>query len=94
MTAIMMSGDPVAEAVLADVGDRVAKLAAEGRAVGLGTILVGDDPASAGYVRKKHETCEQYGLRSFHHELAEDATQGDVLAAVGAFNEDPASTPT
>jgi len=90
MTAIMMSGDPVAEAVLADVGDRVAKLAAEGRAVGLGTILVGDDPASAGYVRKKHETCEQYGLRSFHHELAEDATQGDVLAAVGAFNEDPA----
>ena len=57
MTAVMMSGEPVATAVLADVGERVAKLAADGRTVGLGTLLVGDDPASAGYVRKKHEAC-------------------------------------
>jgi methylenetetrahydrofolate dehydrogenase (NADP+) / methenyltetrahydrofolate cyclohydrolase len=90
MTAIMMSGDPVAEAVLADVGERVAKLAADGRTVGLGTLLVGDDPASAGYVRKKHEMCQQYGLLSFRRELPADATQADVLAAVAAFNAEPA----
>jgi len=88
MTAVMMSGEPVADAVLADVGERVAKLGADGISVGLGTLLVGDDPASAGYVRKKHETCERYGLRSFHAELAADATQGDLEGAVRAFNDD------
>ena len=89
MSAIMMSGAPVAEAVLADVGERVAKLAADGITVGLGTILVGDDPASAGYVRKKHEACEAYGLLSLHIELPGDATQAAVEAAVQQFNNDP-----
>ena len=59
LTAILMPGGPVADAVLQDVTDRVAKLATEGRGVGLATILVGDDPASAGYVAKKHEACER-----------------------------------
>jgi methylenetetrahydrofolate dehydrogenase (NADP+)/methenyltetrahydrofolate cyclohydrolase len=90
MSAIMMSGAPVAEAVLADVGERVAKLAADGITVGLGTILVGDDPASAGYVRKKHEACEAHGLLSLHEELPDDATQAQVEAAVQRFNDDPA----
>jgi methylenetetrahydrofolate dehydrogenase (NADP+) / methenyltetrahydrofolate cyclohydrolase len=89
MPAIMMSGDPVAEAVLADVGERVAKLSADGIAVGLGTLLVGDDPASAGYVRKKHEACEQYGLHSTNRHLPPDATQADVEAAVRQLNADP-----
>jgi methylenetetrahydrofolate dehydrogenase (NADP+)/methenyltetrahydrofolate cyclohydrolase len=85
-----MPGAPVAEAVLADVRDRVAKLAAEGRTVGLGTILVGDDPASAGYVRKKHEACEAVGMQSHHIEIPASARQADLLAAVTRFNEDPA----
>lgn len=89
MTAVMMSGEPVADAVLADVGERVAKLAADGIAVGLGTLLVGDDPASAGYVRKKHEACEQYGLTSTNRHLAADATQDEVEAAVRELNADP-----
>jgi methylenetetrahydrofolate dehydrogenase (NADP+)/methenyltetrahydrofolate cyclohydrolase len=89
MTAVMMSGDPVAEAVLADVGERVAKLAADGRTVGLGTVLVGDDPGSAGYVRKKHETCALYGMESIHRQLPGDATQADVMATVEELNEDP-----
>jgi methylenetetrahydrofolate dehydrogenase (NADP+)/methenyltetrahydrofolate cyclohydrolase len=90
MTVVMMSGDPVAEAVLTDVGERVAKLAADGVRVGLGTILVGADPASASYVRKKHEACERYGLQSLHRELADEATQAQVEAAVREFNDDPA----
>jgi methylenetetrahydrofolate dehydrogenase (NADP+) / methenyltetrahydrofolate cyclohydrolase len=89
MTAVMMSGDPVAESVLADVGERVAKLAADGRTVGLGTVLVGDDPGSAGYVRKKHETCALYGLTSVHRQLPVDASQADVMAVVDELNEDP-----
>jgi methylenetetrahydrofolate dehydrogenase (NADP+)/methenyltetrahydrofolate cyclohydrolase len=85
-----MHGAPVADAVLAQVAEDVAKLAAEGRTVGLGTILVGDDPASAGYIRKKHEACEAMGITSAHQQLAADASQADILAAVQAFNKDPA----
>ena len=85
-----MPGAPVAEAVLADVGDRVGKLAAEGRTVGLGTILVGDDPASAGYVRKKHEACEAVGMQSQHIQIDASARQADLLAAITRFNEDAA----
>ena len=89
MTAQLLEGKPVAEAVLADVAERANTLAAQGVTPGLGTILVGDDGASASYVRKKHETCEQVGIASFHKEIAADATQADLLAAVDEFNQNP-----
>ena len=85
-----MPGAPVAEAVYAEVAERVAKLAALGRTVGLGTILVGDDPASAGYIAKKHEACERYGLLSLHQDVPATASQADLLDAVARFNADPA----
>lgn len=84
-----MSGAPVADAVLADVAERAAKLAAAGHRPGLGTILVGDDPASAGYVAKKHETCEAFGLHSVDIRVPATATQGDLLDAVARLNDDP-----
>ncbi len=90
MTAVLMPGGPVADAVYAEVGERVRALSDAGTTVGLGTILVGDDPASAGYIAKKHEMCERYGLVSLHHEIPADATQADLLAAVANFNVDPA----
>ena len=90
MAAQLMAGAPVAEAVLADVAERVERLAAVGVTPGLGTILVGDDDASAGYVRKKHETCEQVGLASFNLEIPADAGQQGLLDAVASFNDDPA----
>jgi methylenetetrahydrofolate dehydrogenase (NADP+)/methenyltetrahydrofolate cyclohydrolase len=90
MTAQLLAGGPVAEAVLADVTKRVEALAGRGKTVGLGTILVGDDAASAGYVRKKHETSEQVGVQSHHIDVPGDGTQRDLLAAVERFNADPA----
>ncbi len=89
MTAQLLAGQPVAEAVLADVAKRVERLAAAGTRPGLGTILVGDDAASAGYVRKKHETCEAVGIASFNAEIPADAGQAELLAAVDRFNADP-----
>jgi methylenetetrahydrofolate dehydrogenase (NADP+)/methenyltetrahydrofolate cyclohydrolase len=50
---------------------------------------VGDDPASAGYVRKKHEACQQVGILSKHIDVPGDGTQADLLAAVDRFNADP-----
>ena len=89
MTAQLLAGAPVADAVLEDVRQRVEALAAQGRTVGLGTILVGDDGASAGYVRKKHETCEAVGITSHHIGVPGDATQAELLDAVQSFNADP-----
>lgn len=90
MAAVLMPGAPVADAVYADVEARVKALAEVGTTVGLGTILVGHDSASAGYVAKKHEMCERYGLVSLHLAVPADATQADLLAAVAQFNADPA----
>jgi len=89
MTAQLMPGGPVAEAVVADVGKRVEALAHRGKTVGLGTILAGDDAASAGYIRKKHELCASLGVISKHLGVPGDGTQADLLAAVEQFNDDP-----
>ncbi|MEK9657793.1 MAG: tetrahydrofolate dehydrogenase/cyclohydrolase catalytic domain-containing protein [bacterium] len=90
MTADLLSGAPIAERVLSDVQRDVDMLNAKGITPGLGTILVGADPASAGYVRKKHDTCERVGIASFHADIPATATQADLLKTVQDFNNDPA----
>jgi methylenetetrahydrofolate dehydrogenase (NADP+)/methenyltetrahydrofolate cyclohydrolase len=87
--AQLLEGKAVAEAVLADLKQRIETLKTKGITPGLGTILVGSDPASAGYVRKKHETCEQVGMKSFNKEIPANATQQDLLAAIDDFNVNP-----
>lgn len=88
MAASFLEGKPVAEAVLEDVRARVARLSERGITPGLATVLVGDDSASAGYVRKKHETCEQVGIASFHREIPADASQADLLGTIAELNAD------
>ncbi|MGC5615663.1 bifunctional 5,10-methylenetetrahydrofolate dehydrogenase/5,10-methenyltetrahydrofolate cyclohydrolase [Georgenia sp. Z1491] len=87
MTARLLPGGPVADAVLADVADRAARLVAAGTTPGLGTILVGSDSASAGYIRMKQAKAAELGFTSPHIHLGDDATQADVLAAVREMNE-------
>lgn len=87
MTARLLPGKPVAEAVFADLGPRIAALEAAGRRPGLGTILVGSDTASAGYIRMKQAKAAELGFTSPHIHLGQDATQADVLAAVREMNE-------
>lgn len=90
MTARLLEGKPVAEAVFVDVAERAAKLAAGGRRPSLGTILVGDDSASAGYIRVKQQKAVELGFESPHVHLGSDATQADLEAAIRAWNDDPA----
>ena len=92
MSAVMMPGAPVAEAVFADLEPRIAKLLANGHAVGLGTILVGSDGASAGYIRMKQEKATSLGMAAPHLHLGDDTTQAEVLAAIREMNEDDAVT--
>jgi len=64
--------------------------AAAGRAPGLAVVLVGEDPASAVYVRSKHKACVEAGMASFEHRLPVDTTQADLVALVKALNADGA----
>lgn len=82
-----LNGKEVADSVLAEVKTRVEYLKSNGKTTGLGTILVGDDPASAGYVRKKHQTCELVGIKSFNIIVPSSATQVNLLNAVQEFNK-------
>lgn len=90
VTAELMPGAPVAEAVFAALAPRIEALRAAGHTPGLGTILVGRDPASAGYIRQKQEKAAELGFGSPHVHLPDDASQADVLAAIASLNDDPA----
>jgi methylenetetrahydrofolate dehydrogenase (NADP+)/methenyltetrahydrofolate cyclohydrolase len=85
-----MPGGPVADAVFADLEPRIAKLREQGHTPGLGTLLVGDDEPSARYVSMKQAKAQELGCTSPHVHLPADATQNDVVAAIRAFNDDPA----
>jgi len=90
MSAILMPGAPVSEATFADLEPRIKQLVERGHTPGLATILVGDDGASAGYIRMKQEKAAEVGMTSPHVHLPADARQADLVAAIHAFNDDPA----
>jgi methylenetetrahydrofolate dehydrogenase (NADP+)/methenyltetrahydrofolate cyclohydrolase len=90
MTARLLPGGPVADAVLSDLAPRIEALKARSHSPSLGTILVGDDSASVGYIRGKQDKAAELGLSSPHLHLPQDATQADVVAAIREFNDDPA----
>ena len=87
-----MPGGPVADAVFSSLEPRIVKLLENGHAVGLGTILVGSDGASAGYIRMKQEKATSLGMAAPHLHLGDDTTQAEVLAAIREMNEDDAVT--
>jgi methylenetetrahydrofolate dehydrogenase (NADP+)/methenyltetrahydrofolate cyclohydrolase len=87
-SALIMPGAPVAESVLTDVSERVARLKERGVTPSLATILVGDDDASAGYIRVKQRQASGLGFDSPHVHLAADSKQEDLLAVIADFNAD------
>jgi methylenetetrahydrofolate dehydrogenase (NADP+) / methenyltetrahydrofolate cyclohydrolase len=89
MSARLLPGAPVADAVFADLEPRIKALTAAGHQPGLATILVGNESASAGYIRQKQEKAAELGMGSPHAHLPEDTTQADLVAAIRRFNDDP-----
>jgi methylenetetrahydrofolate dehydrogenase (NADP+) / methenyltetrahydrofolate cyclohydrolase len=89
MTAQIIDGQKVAKRIQDGIKVEVEAFVAKyGYAPGLGVILVGDDPASAMYVRMKQKRCEGVGMASFANIMPAATSQADVLAAVRAYNED------
>ncbi len=92
MPAQLLDGKAVAKEIRADLKRRVAALAAQGVTCGLGTVLVGDDPASHSYVAGKHRDCAQVGIESIRVDLPADASAAQVEEAIGHLNNDPRCT--
>ena len=86
MTAILLDGQALADKVKDDIANEVDRLAFT---PGLGTILVGDDPASHSYVGAKIRDCEEVGITSIHEHLPADITQETLIATIELFNADP-----
>jgi methylenetetrahydrofolate dehydrogenase (NADP+)/methenyltetrahydrofolate cyclohydrolase len=77
------------KAVAARIRERVrGEVAGMPSPPGLATILVGDDPASAVYVRMKREDCAEVGIESFHHQPGGDASQEELVELIESLNAD------
>ncbi|MFG3706600.1 bifunctional 5,10-methylenetetrahydrofolate dehydrogenase/5,10-methenyltetrahydrofolate cyclohydrolase [Micromonospora sp. NPDC047670] len=88
-TARLLPGAPVADHILTDVAAGVTALRATGTTPSLATILVGDDDASAGYIRIKQRQAAELGFDSPHVHLPATATQADLHRVITEFNTAP-----
>jgi methylenetetrahydrofolate dehydrogenase (NADP+)/methenyltetrahydrofolate cyclohydrolase len=92
VTATVLDGKATLAAIKSELRERVATLAQQGVVPGLGTVLVGDDPASRWYVNAKHKDSAEIGIASIQRELPAGTTQAEVEAVVRELNADPACT--
>ena len=86
MTAISLDGLATAAQIKKELSVEVEKLRSQGKAPGLGTLLVGDDPGSHSYVGGKHRDCAQVGIESIRIDLPASATEADVRSAIADLN--------
>ncbi len=90
MTAQLIDGIALSAQLRADVARRTAALKARGITPGLAVVLVGDDPASAVYVRNKVKACHDAGLHSVFEKYEATLSEADLLSRIAALNTDPA----
>ena len=81
-----MDGTALAKRIRAELAEQVRGLGA----VGLATVLVGDDPASHLYIGMKHRACEEVGIKPLDHKLPATTTQAELLALIEELNTDDA----
>ncbi len=86
VTATILDGKATRDEIFLDLEARVAALKEKGITPGLGTILVGDDPGSASYVRGKHNDCAKLGVASIRRDLPADITQAELEAVIDELN--------
>lgn len=92
MTAQILDGRATASAIKAELTERVAVLRAAGITPGLGTVLVGDEPASRQYVAGKHRDCAEVGIASIRRDLPVETTQAELEAVIDELNADTSVT--
>jgi len=92
LTAQILDGLATAKTIKQELAERVSALKAQGKSLGLGTLLVGDDPGSHSYVSGKHRDCAQVGIESIRIDLPASATEADVRSAIKDLNDSPEVT--
>jgi len=92
VSATILDGKATLATIKSELKLRIAALAERGIVPGLGTVLVGDDPASRWYVSAKHRDCAEIGITSIERGLPAGSTQAEVEAVVDELNADPACT--
>lgn len=91
MEAKLIDGKMLALKIRADIATQITELKRrEQIQPGLAVILVGEDPASAIYVRNKRQACEEAGIKSVHHYLPASTTENELIALIQQLNHDPA----
>ncbi len=90
--AVVLDGKATASAIKQELAVRVAALRERGIVPGLGTLLVGEDPASQSYVAGKHRDCAEVGIESIRAELPATASAADIRGAIAELNADPRVT--
>jgi methylenetetrahydrofolate dehydrogenase (NADP+)/methenyltetrahydrofolate cyclohydrolase len=90
MSARIIDGNALAQSVRNEVAARVRALSQRGVKPGLAVVLVGDDPASAVYVRNKVKDCEEVGIASTLDRLPAVTSEATLLARIAQLNADPA----
>jgi methylenetetrahydrofolate dehydrogenase (NADP+)/methenyltetrahydrofolate cyclohydrolase len=89
MTATILDGKAMAGQIRVEIAERVADFIQNNATIPcLAAVVVGDDPASAVYIRNKRRACERVGIESQLHRLPEDATEEDLLALLAKLNKD------
>jgi methylenetetrahydrofolate dehydrogenase (NADP+)/methenyltetrahydrofolate cyclohydrolase len=88
-SAALIDGVAIGRRVREEVARGVARLRESGVIPGLSVVLVGDNPASAVYVRSKAKACEEAGMRGETIRMSADTTEAELLAQVDALNDDP-----
>ena len=86
---MIIDGKQVAAKVRAEVADQVRELTRQGLVPGLTVVRVGEDPASAVYVRGKRKACEEVGIRSVEHHLDAAVPENELLELIERLNQDP-----
>jgi methylenetetrahydrofolate dehydrogenase (NADP+) / methenyltetrahydrofolate cyclohydrolase len=89
VTARILDGRAISEAIRSEVSERVRALADRGAVPGLAAVLVGEDQASRIYVGAKHKACADVGIRSEQVDLPAYVTEGELLATLRRLNRDP-----
>ncbi len=89
MTATIIDGKAVAARIREELAGEVARFVADSDVIPhLAAVLVGDDPASAVYVRNKQRACDKAGIKSTLHRLSPETTESELLELVGQLNAD------
>lgn len=88
-TAQIIDGNALSAQLRGEIASRVQALKARGTTAGLAVILVGDDPASAVYVRNKVKACADTGVHSVFEKYDATLTEADLLTRIAALNTDP-----